>query len=347
MYNIHTQVQEYVLSRSVYYPGVCTIQECVLSRSVYYPGVCTIQKCVLSRSVYYPGVCTIQEYVLSRSVYYPGVCTIQECVLSRSVYYPGVCTIHECVLSRSVYYPGVCTIQECVLSRSVYYPGVCTIQEGVLCRSMHYPGVCTNQECPPGSLSRTCQNNVQFHESKYTIPSRTPILQGHRERQYFKKIENANHTTLTRIWTKESLITFVILNVNNVSKPPYKDQISNSSQGSISLDLKLIVLPQYHILPPPQRAPQRAPTEGPHRGPHRGPPQRAPTEGPHRGPPQRVPCNLHMHKTCELLKHIAILKNINYVLPVQWIAVFSGRRALRLSWPLLQQPGWIHCQLED
>ena len=62
---------------------MCTIQECVLSRSVYYPGVCTIQECVLSRSVYYPGVCTIQECVPSRSVYYPGVCTIQECVLSK------------------------------------------------------------------------------------------------------------------------------------------------------------------------------------------------------------------------------------------------------------------------
>ena len=43
---------------------VCTIQECVLSRSMYHPGVCTIQEYVLSRSVYYPEVCTIQGYVL-------------------------------------------------------------------------------------------------------------------------------------------------------------------------------------------------------------------------------------------------------------------------------------------
>ena len=77
---------------------ICTIQECVLSRSVYYPGVCTIQECVLSRSVCYPGVCTIQECVLSRSVYCPGVCTIQEYVLSGSMYCPGtVLTKSNCI----------------------------------------------------------------------------------------------------------------------------------------------------------------------------------------------------------------------------------------------------------
>ena len=36
------------------YLGVCTIQEYVLSGSMYYPGVC----------IYYPGVC----------MYNPGVC---------------------------------------------------------------------------------------------------------------------------------------------------------------------------------------------------------------------------------------------------------------------------------
>ena len=49
----------------------CVHQECILSRSVYYPGVCANQECVLTRP----------ECVLTRTV-----CTIlQECVLSRSV----------------------------------------------------------------------------------------------------------------------------------------------------------------------------------------------------------------------------------------------------------------------
>ena len=80
--------------------GVPTIEEYLLSRSTYYPGVPTIQEYLLSRSTYYPGVCTIQEYLLSRSTYYPGVPTIQEYLLSRSMYYPGVCTIQEYVLQH-------------------------------------------------------------------------------------------------------------------------------------------------------------------------------------------------------------------------------------------------------
>ena len=61
--------EEYVLTRSVYQPGVCTNQVCVLTRSAYQPGVCTNQECVLTRSAYQPGVCTNQECVLTRSVY--------------------------------------------------------------------------------------------------------------------------------------------------------------------------------------------------------------------------------------------------------------------------------------
>ena len=49
----------FVVTRSVYYPGVYTIQECVP----------TMQECEPPRSVYYPGVCTNQECVLTNRVY--------------------------------------------------------------------------------------------------------------------------------------------------------------------------------------------------------------------------------------------------------------------------------------